>query len=259
MENAIARVVSPQEQELSRQQIQLEALELELTQRELDLATLQAELHKFEREYFQVVGVRYAELDKIEVELAQYLAYLNPKDFRLRERAEQARAKAQASQQAVRETHHTPATDFQPPESLKKLYREVAKRIHPDLATHEAERQHRLNLMIQANRAYEEGNTALLEALLQDGEFYPEAVQGEDIEAQVLRVQRKIKQVRLRLTAIATEIQALKQSPLAQIREQVAIAHTQGRNFLSEMAFQLDEERTILLQHLTELKEKAGF
>jgi len=51
---------------------------------------------------------------------------------------------------------------FTPSENLKKLYREVAKRVHPDLATEESERQRRHELMAEANRAYAEGDEARL-------------------------------------------------------------------------------------------------
>ncbi len=255
----IAKVLTPQEQELQRLQIELEGLEIELAQQELNLATSLHELHNFEQQYFQVVGARYAELDHLEAELAQYIAYLNPKDFRLRQRAEQARLKAKFSQEAIDEQATTPTKVFQPPESLKKLYREVAKRIHPDLVTEEAERQQRLNLMIQANQAYEQGDEQRLIALLKGWELRPEAVEGEGITAQVLRTRRKIEQVKQRIQAIAEEQTACQQSSLAQIRDQFQAAKTQGRDLLAEMALQIHEEIGVLSRQLQELKAKAGF
>ena len=50
--------------------------------------------------------------------------------------------------------------------SLKKLYREIAKRIHPDLATDEKDRARRHKLMAEANRAYEDGDEARIVQLL---------------------------------------------------------------------------------------------
>lgn len=113
MESALARRQTPEQQELDKKLAELAALETELAQRELDVATTQAELHSFEREYLQVVGIRYTELDRLEAQIAEYMAYLES------------------------------SRDFKPSESLKKLYREVAKRIHPDLATDEEERSRR--------------------------------------------------------------------------------------------------------------------
>jgi len=103
---------------------------------------------------------------------------------------------------------------FLPSENLKKLYREVAKRIHPDLATDESERQRRHELMTEANRAFAEGDAARLEAILRDWESSPESVKGEGPGAELVRVIRKIAQVEDRLKAIDAEIARLEESDL---------------------------------------------
>lgn len=274
----LARSLTPEEQELENKQRELAALEAELAERELDLATVQAELHTFEREYLRVVGVRYAELDEIEAEIARYLAFLNPKDSKTRKQAEEAWEKAQDSKQAAREAEASarakdsePTTDenttdgskflrdFKPLESLKKLYREVAKRIHPDLATDEVERQRRQQLMAEANQAYEDGDEEGLRAILREWENSPESVQGEEIEAELLRTILKIAQVRERLKKIEVEIEALKRSALYQLREKVIAAQQEGRDLLTEMADQIDEQIAAAKVRLEELKAKVGF
>ena len=58
---------------------ELNGLESELAQRELDLATLHGELRAFEARYLRIVGVRLAELDKIEAQIAELQARLVPK------------------------------------------------------------------------------------------------------------------------------------------------------------------------------------
>ena len=58
--------------------------------------------------------------------------------------------------------------EFKSSESLKKLYREVAKAIHPDLTTDEKERVRREKLMAEANLAYGEGNEAKLQSILSE-------------------------------------------------------------------------------------------
>ena len=62
---------TPEEQELEKKKAELAALEAELIQRELDLATFRAELTEFETRYLSIVGVRYAELDEIEAQIAE--------------------------------------------------------------------------------------------------------------------------------------------------------------------------------------------
>jgi DnaJ-domain-containing protein 1 len=227
----------------------------------LELATAQAELHSFEREYLRVVGVRYAELDEIEAEIAKYLAFLNPLDSTARKQAEQAWAKAQDSKRATDEnvTDSVSSRDFKPPESLKKLYREIAKRTHPDLATDEAERLRRQKLMAEANQAYEDGDEERLQAILHGGESSPESVQGEGVETELIRTIRKIAQVRERLKRISAEIEALKRSALYQLREKAIAAQQAGRDLLAEMASQIDEQIAAGKVRLEELRAKVGF
>jgi hypothetical protein len=257
----LTRRLTPEEQELEKKRRELDALEAELAERELELATLQAELHAFEREYLGVVGIRYAELDQIEAEIAKYLAFLNPKDSETRQQAEEAWTKAQDSKRAASEniTDLEVSRDFKPLESLKKLYREVAKRFHPDLTTDETECQRRQKVMADANQAYEDGDEERLRAILEEWENSPESVQGEGVIAELIRTIRKIAQVQERLKKIEVEIEALKRSPLYQIREKVIAAQQEGRDLLAEMADQIDEQIASAKVRLKELKAKVGF
>jgi chromosome segregation ATPase len=80
----IIKNLTPEERELDKKQAELASLEAELIQRELDLATLRAELSNFESRYLLTVGVLYAELNEIEVEIAEAQARLKPTDTHAR-------------------------------------------------------------------------------------------------------------------------------------------------------------------------------
>lgn len=242
MRTDITRTQTPEERELSRKLYELFELETELAQRELDLATFQGELHTFEARYIRIVGVCYAELDEIEAQIAEAEARLKPKDNKIQEEAAQARAQAQASAQAAGIDQEPREEKFSPSESLKTLYREVAKCIHPDLATDEKERTRRQQLMADANRAYEEGDEAKLRAILAEWENSPESVEGEGTAAELVRVIRKIAQVEKRLRVIETEITQLEESDLYQLNTKVEVAENEGRNLLDEMASRVKKE-----------------
>ena len=62
---------SPEEEELERKRQELDHLLSELAESELELATLRSELVAFERRYLERVGSRYAELDKLEAQIAE--------------------------------------------------------------------------------------------------------------------------------------------------------------------------------------------
>lgn len=258
MKNDIMRSKTPEEQEFSRKLSELDELETELAQRELDLATFKAELHTFETRYLRTVGARYAELDEIQAQIAEAETRIKPKDKKIQEQAAQARAKAKESAQAAWITEEPRGEKFRPSESLKKLYRELAKCIHPDLAVDEKERLRRQKLMADANRAYEEGDEVKLKAILAEWESSPESVKGEGIAVELVRVIRKIAQVKKRLGTIETEITQLEESDLYKLKTKAEKAEDEGRDLLAEMALRVDKEVVLASKCLTEMTRRRG-
>src|SRR5260221_9446582 len=124
----------PEEEELQSKRQELSDLEKQLIERELQLVSLRRELAAFERLYAEKVGIRYAELDEVEAQIAQLIAEREPGDVEAQNVAEEARARAEESRAGVTGIVAKDAVRFSPSSSLKSLYREVARRIHPDLA-----------------------------------------------------------------------------------------------------------------------------
>ena len=253
MGTEVMRGQTPEEQELSKTLSELAEFETELAQRELDLATLQAELSAFEARYLRIVGVRYAGLDDIEAQIAEAQRELNPNDSKAQEQAAQARAQAKESAEATGVSQEPKLEIFKPSEDLKRLYREVAKRMHPDLAVDEKERLRRQKLMADANRAYEEGDEAKLQAILAEWESSPESVKGVGTAAELVRVIRKIAQVEKRLRAIEIEIAQLEESDLHKLKTKAAEAEDEGRDLLAEMASRVDEQIALAKRELEEI------
>ena len=250
---------TPEEEELARKLAELAALETELAQRELDLATLVSELHLFERRYLHVAGVRYAELDELRALIAEARAQQTPYDPEARQDAAQGRYRAEESAQAAGAADaQAPEERFQPSENLKKLFREVARRVHPDLATDEQERARRTRLMAEAASAYEEGNEARLQAILQEWETSPEAVSGEGPGVQLVRAIREIAQVRARLDAIGEEMTRLKGSSLYALKSKVEEAEAESRDLLAEMAAALHRQVAEAREELAGIARPGG-
>jgi hypothetical protein len=247
---------TPEDQELSKKLSELADLEDKLAQHELDLATLQAELNVFESTYLRTVGVRLAELDEIEAKIAEAKARLKPKDETMQKHATHARNKAQSSAEATGIPQELKREKFKPSETLKKLYREVAKSLHPDLAVDEKDRLRREKLMAEANRAYEDGDEAKLRAILDEWESSPESIKGEGTAAELVRVIRKISQIKKRLRSIEIEVTQLKKSDLYKLKRNTEKAEDKGRDLLSELAAQVEEDIAVALNRLAELSRK---
>jgi|CXWL01.1.fsa_nt_gi CII-binding regulator of phage lambda lysogenization HflD len=253
----LIRAQTPEEKELVRKLAELTVLEGELAQRELDLATLQAELHAFERRYLRIVGIRYAELDEIDAQIAGALAEASPKNSEAQERAFQARTQANESAQASKIAQQPGRRDkFTPSDALKKMYREVAKCIHPDLAIDENDRVRRQRFMAEANQAYEDGDEARLREILCEWESSPESVEGDGVGAELVRVIRKVAQIERRLQAIESIIARLRSSDLFRLKVEVERREAEERDLLAEMASRLDQQIADARRHLASLQHE---
>ena len=230
------RGVKPEERELARKRREQERLEAELAECELRLASIRGELGALERRYLKLVGLPYAELDELRAQVAERMAAEDPENERLQRAAREARLRADESRNAASVKESEETKHFSPTPELKRAYREVAKRIHPDLTANEADRARRQELMAEANEAYQRGDEARLAKILDTYESSPETVEGEGPGAELIRVIRKLSLMKNRLGEIETEAQKFFNSDLYLLKVQMEEAHEQGRDLLAEMA-----------------------
>jgi hypothetical protein len=234
---------TPEDRELERKRAEVAAIEGELADRELESATLQNELRAFEARYLRVVGRLYAELDELRAQVAEARSHRNPQNRDLQQQASDARARATGSAEAVGAVSDEAAlAPFTPRDDVKKLYREIAKLLHPDLTTNDHECTRRTRLMADANRAYAAGDEARLRAILDEWISSPESVHGDGIGAELVRTIRKIHQAERRIVDIETEMAALRASEVFTLFQQVAEATAHGRDLLAQMARRLNEQ-----------------
>lgn len=255
MKRDLVRRLTPEEEELAAKREELARLESQLADQELLLASLKAELAAFEGLYLRRVGALYAELDEWNALLAELRA----------EQAGTPEAKAEAdeartqAEEAYSAAHGEAANvqPFTPSPDLKKLFREAAKRVHPDTATDETDRARRERLMKEVNAAYAAGDEDALRRILVDLDASPDAVQGSGVGADLIRVLRQLKQVRDRIAAIEMEITNLSETDLAKLKAKADLAATEGRDLLAEMAASV-QGRVIVVRHEFEKKSTSG-
>ena len=240
------RSPKPEEEELARLRARLTALKDELADRELELVTRRRELLDFQLRYLAIVGTRLAELDRLEAEIAALLAAKKPSPEAERD-AEASAARSRESAEALgddpdalRRAAEEPKLEI--PEDLKKLYRKVAKAVHPDYASDDDDRALRERAMAEANAAYEAGDAERLKVILEDWENSPDAVSGDGTGADLVRVIRAIASVEARLAALVVEITACGQGSLAELHEEAAAAEDEGRDLLQAMAEEVDRQ-----------------
>ena len=240
----------PGAEELVRRRAQLLVLSEQLLGRERSLAAFRGELHAFETSYRKALGARYARLDDLAERLEQ-TAELGDGDRPGPDLAADSPADRYPGQglpggQNWAWGEREPEPEQRPVinDDAKRLFRLLARRIHPDLAGDPVERERRTNLMVAANFAYEQGDVAALERLLEDWQRSPEAVTGSGASAELERTLRRIAQVEASIAGIDEELAELEASAMGWLRRRVEKAAREGWDLLAHMVRELDRQMT---------------
>ena len=240
-------------------QMELAQLTQDVADLELELATAQAEVADFTRRYYEVVGRRMVELDAAQARLARELAEQAPENPQVRTNAQEMKEKAaQSAQESERfeKASEDQPSAFRPSPDIKRLFRQIAQKIHPDRASDESDRAWRTHLMSEANRAYRAGDeTALQEvaALWQEGQQGRREPRVEEnlTVSPAPTLLRQVERMRARLLEIERELHKLFGSRLYELFIAARQARRQGRDLLAEMAEKLDDTLRQLKQQLT--------
>lgn len=239
---SITRSQGPDQEEIVRKKQELEGLEQELAEKELDLTTTRRDLHVFEIRYQRKVGCQYAELDQLKVLILEMAMRIHPDSKNFQAQAEAAREQADHSTHNW-EVHQEEAEveTPEPSEELKKLFRDAAKKIHPDLTTDPEERKRRHSLMARLNQAYELGDHELVQAILDNWEAvndWDQLTPGK----QLSRLLKQIGQVRHRFNQIHTELEQLTLSEMFRLKDHVENSEKQGEDVLTAMVRDVEEK-----------------
>ncbi|HEY2431949.1 MAG TPA: hypothetical protein VGI12_04675 [Vicinamibacterales bacterium] len=193
----------------------------------------QHQLAAFRLRYRRDVGLLHEELEELERAIAE----LEIGEFarRLDEEGGGTRT-AEASVPAAGSTRALTS------DAVRRLFRDVAKAIHPDLGEDDAARDRRHALMVEANRAYAMGDEARLRRILQAWETAPEAVLGEDVDAARERLLRRIAQAEQQLAVCEGELAELHESPLWKLRAMVDQAAARGKDLIAEQVRRLKRD-----------------
>jgi hypothetical protein len=242
----------PGAEELARRKAQLHVLSSQLLDRERGLAAFRNELHAFETSYRKALGSRYARLDELADRLDETAA---PGDHQggtddddgdgdgpAERYPGQGMPGGQNWAWGEREPDREPEQRPVIGDDAKRLFRQLARLIHPDLAGDAKERERRTNLMVAANDAYEQGDVAALERMLEDWHASPEAVTGSGAAAELERTLRRIVQVEASMKRIDEELAELEASAMGWLRRRVEKAASEGWDLLAHMVRELDRQ-----------------
>lgn len=218
--------------------------EAQLRDRDAEVAQATADLAMFKFKYRQRVGTLHDELDRLELAIAE--AELGEISKKLEDSPGSPNA-------AAADAAPEPAPRFTS-DAVRKLFRDVAKAIHPDYASDEAARDRRHALMVEANRAYASGDEEQLRLILQAWEKSPEAIQGTDPEAIRLRLVRRITQIDEQLQILTSELAALTASPIWELKAMVDEAAARGKDLVRDMVVRLRRDIMVATNRLDAMR-----
>jgi hypothetical protein len=233
----------PHDHDFEELRVRLSELDVHYAERSAAMSRAQADLVAFKARYKHEVGLLHEELDRLELALAE--AELGE----LLKRPEAAAPTAAPPAGSRPEPLPRFTTD-----AVRKLFRDVAKVIHPDLARDEHARDRRHSLMIEANRAYALGDEEQLRGILEAWERSPEAIQGTDAESSRLRLVRRIAQIEQQLEILAGEQAALQASPMWQLKAMVDEEAAKGKDLVKDMVRRLKRDILVATNRLDALR-----
>lgn len=262
------------QEQLTHLRAELAEIHNRLIEAEAELADRLAEINAFEFEFEARAGHLMDTLEALEAEVRRYT-----------ERIEIARSKQVFGQAHIpvntqyRRAWQPPPTSAPtpPPQPLnsaseaeiKRLYRQLARRYHPDLALSEVDRARRTEKMAAINDAYAARSLVELvamaqeeEAIVDSGRAYPGHTEAQLVQA----LQDELSRCRRRLHEIERELRNLHHRPSVELSLEVKLARRQGRDLLAEMAAELERkiarktaERDMLKAQFDQLGPEQGF
>jgi predicted HTH domain antitoxin len=172
------------------------AAEQALIEFEIAVETFRVEVDNFARIHHQRLGPMYARLDELDALIAEATAVRTgrPEDV---ERAREARRAAQpmpdvdelfgippAGAPEQEPAAPEPPRRVRPGKEAQRLYRELVRQAHPDLAQDPAEQERRGAFIARVNDAYARGDEDVLQALAREwaqGPAEPEPLHGVEV------------------------------------------------------------------------------
>ena len=260
------------QEELNRLRSALTEAQNRLIEAEAELTDRLAEINAFEFEFEARVGHLIDKLAALEKEIDRY----NEQIRTLRNKEIFGQAHISVEDQYRRAWESPPGfAPVPPPQPLspageaeiKKLYRQLARQFHPDLASDDAERARRTDKMKAINDAYAARSMAELLALARDSTIYSGRDTSEKTAQQMMEALRaELERCQKRLREIHQETRALRFRPSVELSIEMKASRQQGRDLLAEMASDLEHkiarktvERDMLKTQFDQLGPDLGF
>lgn len=221
--------------EYARLTIEIEIRKIIIADLQNDRDALERTLTMFAVELKSRVGSMRVELNRVKRQVAEYRRrlermrendLLDPEQVErevAEEFAEQAQREREAEEQAAREGQRIdvqrprPQLDAETEAEILRLYRELAKRFHPDRARTQEDRERRTEIMLKINVAYSDRDLVTLQAMAREAETADPTSNVLTDEERVSWAHRVIARMNLQITELTQQVEMLRESETYQM------------------------------------------
>jgi len=269
---ALARTQTDSGEAVADAERRLHALLDEISTLDLEVETLASELAAFSARYEHELSAAFAHLERrerlvrrlqvLQDELARLDSELRTPKASGRKSRKPAKSSRDRRQEAEGERPWTPGATLDddepeplsPPaelaseaQTLKRLYRKLARLLHPDLARTEEERHRLHQWMIQVNLAFEKGDRTALELCLvrvDRGELLDTAV---SVDERLAHLEKRIAALTPVRRSLLADLGRLRDSSTFRLHAEWKGRQERGRDYFQETLTELaeDAERTM--------------
>jgi hypothetical protein len=270
--------------DISKGEKRLFKKEKEASELSIQVEDIKIVLNLFLNEYNARVGILYVELDKLKLRIKEYkyrintakkkgltLEDLNTIEDEVGETFSKERQKVddlgretygsseehKAHLKKEEERHLDP--EFE--KKLKKMYRQLALKYHPDLAKDESQKKKFHLIMSKINEAYKNKDLETLNKYTQQAER-EEKIAKETPQEKLARLKEEYKIVLNIISKLKAELNDLKSSETYLLKEKVERAKMEGKDSLEELATSIKEEiaehEKMLEELITQYKNIGG-
>ncbi|WP_405012283.1 rhodanese-like domain-containing protein [Kitasatospora sp. NBC_01539] len=226
------------EQERLQLEERVAATELAWLTLDVDVETLRVEIDNFALVHHRLLGPIYARLDELDALIAETVAARTGDPEALRLAAEARSRVAEPDDPATADLAPEPpaAAKVRPDREAQRIYRDLARRAHPDLTTDPAEQERRSAFISRVNEAYAHGDAVALEELAGEWSTAPESAPDPGSDERPAWLLRRLEWLTARIGQLATEQVRLERTPMGEL---LLLAPQEPERLLEELAEQL--------------------
>ena len=134
-------------------------------------------------------------------------------------------------------------------EQIKNLFRELARRFHPDLTSDPEEKKWREEIMTRVNQAYSNRDLKALRSLAEQPDR-PVDAPNQTKEQEIAGLKAELKRLDGVIADLKARIKHLEESPAWQLKMEARLKRRSGADLLTELEAKINDQIADLQEHL---------